>query len=53
MVAMRENEERSRMLGMNPFTVKLAVAVVQFFAEWYQSCGIQQDNFLAVSLFLL
>jgi branched-chain amino acid transport system permease protein len=24
MVAMRENEERSRMLGMNPFTVKLA-----------------------------
>jgi branched-chain amino acid transport system permease protein len=24
MVAMRENEERSRMLGYNPFTVKLA-----------------------------
>jgi branched-chain amino acid transport system permease protein len=24
MVAMRENEERSRMLGLNPFTVKLA-----------------------------
>lgn len=25
MVAMRENEERSRMLGLNPFTVKLTV----------------------------
>jgi branched-chain amino acid transport system permease protein len=28
MVAMRENEERSRMLGMNPFTVKLGVLVI-------------------------
>jgi branched-chain amino acid transport system permease protein len=28
MVAMRENEERSRMLGMNPFTVKLAALTV-------------------------
>lgn len=28
MVAMRENEERSRMLGYNPFTVKLAVLVI-------------------------
>ncbi len=28
MVAMRENEERSRMLGYNPFTVKLAVLTV-------------------------
>lgn len=28
MVAMRENEERSRMLGINPFTVKLAVLVL-------------------------
>jgi branched-chain amino acid transport system permease protein len=28
MVAMRENEERSRMLGMNPFTVKLAALTI-------------------------
>ncbi len=28
MVAMRENEERSRMLGFNPFTVKLAALTV-------------------------
>lgn len=28
MVAMRENEERSRMLGYNPFTVKLAALTV-------------------------
>ena len=28
MVAMRENEERSRMLGYNPFTVKLTVLVI-------------------------
>lgn len=28
MVAMRENEERSRMLGMNPFTVKLAALAI-------------------------
>lgn len=28
MVAMRENEERSRMLGYNPFTVKLAALVL-------------------------
>ena len=28
MVAMRENEERSRMLGYNPFTVKLAVLAI-------------------------
>lgn len=28
MVAMRENEERSRMLGINPFTVKLAALVL-------------------------
>lgn len=28
MVAMRENEERSRMLGYNPFAVKLAVLVI-------------------------
>jgi branched-chain amino acid transport system permease protein len=28
MVAMRENEERSRMLGLNPFAVKLAVLAV-------------------------
>lgn len=28
MVAMRENEERSRMLGYNPFTVKLAALVI-------------------------
>ena len=28
MVAMRENEERSRMLGFNPFTVKLAALAV-------------------------
>lgn len=28
MVAMRENEERSRMLGMNPFAVKLAALVI-------------------------
>jgi branched-chain amino acid transport system permease protein len=28
MVAMRENEERSRMLGYNPFTVKLTVLVL-------------------------
>ncbi len=27
MVAMRENEDRSRMLGYNPFTVKLAALV--------------------------
>lgn len=28
MVAMRENEDRSRMLGYNPFTVKLAVLTI-------------------------
>ncbi len=28
MVAMRENEERSRMLGINPFAVKLAALVI-------------------------
>jgi branched-chain amino acid transport system permease protein len=28
MVAMRENEERSRMLGINPFTVKLAALTI-------------------------
>jgi branched-chain amino acid transport system permease protein len=28
MVAIRENEERSRMLGMNPFTVKLSVLTI-------------------------
>jgi branched-chain amino acid transport system permease protein len=28
MVAIRENEERSRMLGYNPFTVKLSVLVI-------------------------
>jgi branched-chain amino acid transport system permease protein len=28
MVAMRENEERSRMLGLNPFTVKLAALTI-------------------------
>lgn len=28
MVAMRENEERSRMLGINPFTVKLTALVI-------------------------
>ncbi len=28
LVAMRENEERSRMLGYNPFTVKLAALVI-------------------------
>jgi branched-chain amino acid transport system permease protein len=28
MIAMRENEERSRMLGYNPFTVKLAALVI-------------------------
>lgn len=28
MVAMRENEERSRMLGMNPFTVKLTALTI-------------------------
>ncbi len=28
MVAMRENEERSRMIGYNPFTVKLAALVI-------------------------
>ena len=28
MVAMRENEERSRMLGYNPFAVKLAALVI-------------------------
>ncbi len=28
MVAMRENEERSRMLGFNPFTVKLTALIV-------------------------
>jgi len=28
MVAMRENEERSRMLGYNPFTVKLVVLMI-------------------------
>ena len=28
MVAMRENEERSRMLGYNPFTVKLAALIL-------------------------
>ena len=28
MVAMRENEERSRMLGYNPYTVKLAALVI-------------------------
>jgi branched-chain amino acid transport system permease protein len=31
MVAMRENEERSRMLGYNPFTVKLAALTISGF----------------------
>ncbi len=35
MVAMRENEERSRMLGYNPFTIKLAALTLSgLYAGW-------------------